>query len=164
MLRRRKAMTSVEMQHAEKDMLNDGTMSSIIQKEGFLPLPDNFASPNPALLSRPFGFFDRHTLPIPEDYVDPTKPAQDHQPDLVASDINSNSLVSDDKRRLANFLEFDSPAAPQGRKSPKRRKESHIEEVVNENGIVFISPRSRTPRKQRQGPSSASFSPSSSST
>ncbi|EFE40282.1 SNF2 family helicase, putative [Trichophyton verrucosum HKI 0517] len=164
MLRRRKAMTSVEMQHAEKDMLNDGTMSSIIQSEGFLPLPDNFASPSPAILSKPFGLFDRHTLPIPEDYVDPTKPAQDHQPELVASDIVSDSLTSDDKRRLANFLEFDSPAASQGRKSPKRRKESHAEEVVNENGIVFISPRSRTPRKQRRGPSSASSSPSSPST
>ncbi|EGE04945.1 hypothetical protein TEQG_03790 [Trichophyton equinum CBS 127.97] len=161
MLRRRKAMTSVEMQHAEKDMLNDGTMSSIIQNEGFLTLPDDFESPSPALFSEPFGLFDRHTLPIPEDHVDPIKPAQDHRPELIASDIASDSLTSDDKRRLANFLEFDSPAASQGRKSPKRRKESHTEEVVNENGIVFISPRSRTPRKPRRRPSSAASSPSS---
>lgn len=60
MLRRRKEMTSDELQHAERDPLDDRTMSYIIQNEGFLPLTEDEVSAAPAYLSNPPGFFTRH--------------------------------------------------------------------------------------------------------
>ncbi|KAJ5605647.1 hypothetical protein N7510_008428 [Penicillium lagena] len=66
MLRRRKEMSEAEMQQAEKNLLDDNTMSDIIQKESFLSLSDE-ASTAAAYLKHPTGFFDRHRLPIPDD-------------------------------------------------------------------------------------------------
>jgi hypothetical protein len=66
MLERRKQMSEAEIQHAEKSLLDDGTMSGIVQREPFLPMgleEDTAAEP----LANPIGFFDRHRLPIPDD-------------------------------------------------------------------------------------------------
>ncbi|KAF5864657.1 hypothetical protein ETB97_006934 [Aspergillus alliaceus] len=63
MLQRRKAMSETEMQHAERDLLDDSTMSSIIQNEHFLPMADDEDLSGPAYLKHPPGFFDRHKLP-----------------------------------------------------------------------------------------------------
>ncbi|KAM5470660.1 hypothetical protein MauCBS54593_003701 [Microsporum audouinii] len=138
MLKRRKQMSSTEMQHAEKDMLDDNTMSYIIQNEGFLPLPDDLRSPSPAFLKSPLGLFDRYELPIPGDYDipihSPVQQVMGRMPELIP-----DSPTPDKKRRL-----IDSP----GKNSPKRRQESRNEEYVNQNGIKFISPRS-TPRRRR---------------
>ncbi|KAK2878210.1 hypothetical protein FQN49_001059 [Arthroderma sp. PD_2] len=160
MLKRRKQMSSTEMQHAEKDMLDDHTMSHIIQNEEFLPLPDDLRSPTPAFFKNPPGFFDRHTLPVPEEYIDPVQPATARVP--VLNPLAPDSPTSDNKRRLANFFESNLPITPPGRRSPKRRRESPTQEHVDENGIIFISPRSRTPRRRRpssnlsDGPSTSS--------
>lgn len=70
MLRRRQEMTSSELRHAEKDMLDDPTMSAIIQHERFIPLPDDGDNAQPAFLREAVGFFDRHELPIPDDHAD----------------------------------------------------------------------------------------------
>ncbi|KAF7720005.1 Uncharacterized protein PECH_008127 [Penicillium ucsense] len=66
MLKRRREMSEAEIQHAEKSLLDDGTMSGIIQREPFLPMGlerDTAA----AFLKKPVGFFNRHRLPIPDD-------------------------------------------------------------------------------------------------
>ncbi|KAL1973315.1 hypothetical protein VTN31DRAFT_5950 [Thermomyces dupontii] len=70
MLRRRQEMTSSELRHAEKDMLDDPTMNAIIQRERFIPLPDDGDDAEPAYLREAVGFFDRHELPIPDDHAD----------------------------------------------------------------------------------------------
>jgi hypothetical protein len=76
MLKRRKEMSEAEIQHAEKSLLDDGTMSGIVQREPFLDMysEEDTAA---AYLEDPTGFFDRHRLPIPdgEDVVmaSPTK-------------------------------------------------------------------------------------------
>ncbi|RJE24813.1 SNF2 family helicase [Aspergillus sclerotialis] len=66
MLNRRKNMSNEEIQHAEKDPLDDSTMSSIIQNEKFIPMSENETFHEMALLKHPAGFFDRHKLPIPD--------------------------------------------------------------------------------------------------
>ncbi|KAL2003628.1 hypothetical protein VTN02DRAFT_3012 [Thermoascus thermophilus] len=73
MLKRRKEMSNAELTNAEKDLLDDSTMSSIIQNERFIPMPDDgdAVSARPAYLKDPPGFFDRHKLPIPDNHVDP---------------------------------------------------------------------------------------------
>ena len=63
-------MSEAEMQQAEKSLLDDKTMSDIIQREPFLPMPDENdarAGLAAAYLRRPVGFFDRHRLQIPDD-------------------------------------------------------------------------------------------------
>ncbi|GAB1209986.1 hypothetical protein APSETT445_008774 [Aspergillus pseudonomiae] len=66
MLERRKTMSEKEMQQAERDLLDDSTMSSIIQNEHFLHMADDEDLTGPAYLKQPPGFFDRHGLSIPE--------------------------------------------------------------------------------------------------
>ncbi|KAF3481346.1 uncharacterized protein GIQ15_04105 [Arthroderma uncinatum] len=143
MLKRRKQMSNDEMQRAEKDMLDDHTMSYIIQNETFLPLSDDLWSPTPAFLKTPLGFFDRHTLSIPNGYVEPDYPAT-----ITLSDPNTlatSSPMSDNKRRPTFIFESDLPTTPPGRRTPKRLRESPTQEHVDRNGIIFISPQGRTP-------------------
>jgi hypothetical protein len=66
MLNRRKQMSDAEMQLAEKNLLDDTTMSDTIQNEPYLPMEDESSS-GMARLHHPTGFFDRHKLPIPDD-------------------------------------------------------------------------------------------------
>lgn len=69
MLRRRKEMSDMEMQHAERSLLDDTAMNDIIQREPFLPMTDangnRFAEA--MYLQQPTTFFDRHPLPIPDE-------------------------------------------------------------------------------------------------
>ncbi|KAH1738744.1 hypothetical protein KXV68_001900 [Aspergillus fumigatus] len=73
MLKRRKAMSEKEMQEAEKDLLDDSTMSTIIQNERFIPMPEGEDSAHVAYLSSPLDFFGRHKLAIPDDVGDVEK-------------------------------------------------------------------------------------------
>lgn len=66
MLRRRKEMSEAEMIQAEKSLLDDNTMSDIIQSAPFIRMGSETES-GAALLRHPTGFFDRHRLPIPDD-------------------------------------------------------------------------------------------------
>lgn len=66
MLLRRKEMTEAEMQNAEKSLVDDNTMSDIIQNEPFLHMSQEFKT-GAAYLEHQTGFFDRHRLPIPDD-------------------------------------------------------------------------------------------------
>lgn len=63
MLQRRKAMSDTEIQ---SDLLDDTTMSAIIQREHFIPIPCYEDSTSLAFLQRPATFFDKHRLPIPD--------------------------------------------------------------------------------------------------
>jgi hypothetical protein len=65
-LKRRKEMSDMEIHHAEKDLLDDSTMSTIIQNERFIPMPESMECARVAFLGHPAGFFDRHTLPVPD--------------------------------------------------------------------------------------------------
>ncbi|KAL4970825.1 uncharacterized protein BDV14DRAFT_206606 [Aspergillus stella-maris] len=124
-LQRRKAMSDTEIQ-MQGDLLDDSTMSSIIQNERFIPMPCCAGYTSLAYLSKPSGFFDRHRLPIPDSAsktengradgiasrpmpVTPTKRKQDLEPDLFA---------------------------PRKRSPPRLRLQFR-----NENGIIMESPR-----------------------
>lgn len=124
MLSRRKQMTNVELQHAEKDLLDDGTMSFIVKNMGFLEDPAGEDSPQPAFFESPPGFFDRHTLPLPDDHGEtrstanhsptslknpkrkaaPTFDLAPEQPDIGSS--SSSSAENELKRKKVKILEF----------------------------------------------------------
>ncbi|PWY87303.1 hypothetical protein BO94DRAFT_492772 [Aspergillus sclerotioniger CBS 115572] len=74
MLQRRKDMTDSEIQHAERDLLDDSTMSSIIQNEQFIPMPENEDTARIAYLRHPSGLFDRHKLSIADNEEEDKKP------------------------------------------------------------------------------------------
>jgi hypothetical protein len=133
MLHRRKEMSSSEMQHAEKDMLDDSTMSSIIQHERFYPLPENDELIRPAYLQEPSGFFDRHELPIPDDYAD-----------AISS---TNYPITPTKRRpIEEYPLLESDVSPQH--TPKKKKVGLRFQVVGENGVIMTPPRgSRSPEE-----------------
>jgi hypothetical protein len=117
MLKRRKAMSEKEMQEAEKDLLDDSTMSSIIQNERFIPMPEDEGSAHAAYLSAPSGFFDRHKLKIPDDEGD----AQKTSPKRKRPSPNDNTISDAEpdistpkKRKSSTGLVFLSPAPPRG--------------------------------------------------
>jgi superfamily II DNA/RNA helicase len=112
MLKRRKAMSEKEMQEAEKDLLDDSTMSSIIQNERFIPMPEDEDSAHVAYLSTPLGFFDRHKLAIPDDEGD----AEKSPPKRKRPSSNNKTLLDAEPDIL----------------TPKKRKSS--------TGLVFLSP------------------------
>ncbi|PKX92688.1 DEAD/DEAH box helicase [Aspergillus novofumigatus IBT 16806] len=112
MLKRRKAMSEKEMQEAEKDLLDDSTMSSIIQNERFIPIPEDEDSAHVAYLSKPSGFFDRHKLAIPDDEGD----AEKSPPKRKRPSSNTKTLLDAEPDIL----------------TPKKRKSS--------TGLVFLSP------------------------
>lgn len=125
MLRRRKEMTNTELQHAEKDMLEDSTMSSIIQNERFIPMPEDEASAGAAYLRDPPGFFDRHELPIPDSYVED------------AGDSFHNSVSPSKRKRPTPSFEVvvDSDISP----TPKRRKAAFEIQAVMEDDDVMTT-------------------------
>lgn len=102
MLKRRKEMSEAEIQHAEKSLLDDGTMSGIVQREPFLPmgLEEDTAA---AYLDRPTGFFDRHRLPIPDDEV-------------------MASQTKDKGKRASRARESDADDTAEGTSVPSRKK------------------------------------------
>ncbi|RAL09710.1 DEAD/DEAH box helicase [Aspergillus homomorphus CBS 101889] len=117
MLRRRRAMTDSEIQHAERDLLDDSTMSSIIQNERFIPMPENETCSRLAYLQRPAGFFDRHKLAIADD-----------------EDVASVEMAS-------------SSSAPRTPPAPPKRKRTRLVPVrlseSNSSGPDLVTPKRR---------------------
>ncbi|KAF7177001.1 hypothetical protein CNMCM7691_004542 [Aspergillus felis] len=112
MLKRRKAMSEKEMQEAEKDLLDDSTMSSIIQNERFIPMPEDEGSAHVAYLSAPSGFFDRHKLAIPDDEGDVEKtPPKRKRPSSNSKTIwdAEPDIITPKKRKSTAGLVFLSP-------------------------------------------------------
>ncbi|KAF7592460.1 hypothetical protein BBP40_000241 [Aspergillus hancockii] len=123
MLERRKAMSETEIQHAERDLLDDSTMSYIIQNEQFIRIPEDEDSSRPAYLKHPTGFFDRHRLPIPdEDESIPPSPSTDRIP----------------QRRKRKPVTFDIDASGPDIVTPKRQRSSASNgNYLSPNGILM---------------------------
>ncbi|CAL5875101.1 uncharacterized protein PFLUO_LOCUS9405 [Penicillium psychrofluorescens] len=116
MLRRRKEMSEAEMQQAEKNLLDDNTMSDIIQKEQFLSLSDE-ASTAAAYLQHPTGFFDRHRLPIPDDEAHPT-PKRSRPANVEPDADPDRALQKRPKISFAENVEVVESAPPVSSSSP----------------------------------------------
>ena len=115
MLRRRKEMSGSEIQQAEKDLLDDSTMSTIIQNERFIPMPDEGEEPymRVAFLREPPGFFDRHPLPLPDEFEE----EEQRHAALSASGIENNRHV----REISPFVPSQL-SSPTKKTSPKRKR------------------------------------------
>ncbi|PKY02628.1 hypothetical protein P168DRAFT_256187 [Aspergillus campestris IBT 28561] len=143
MLRRRKAMSDTEIQHAERDLLDDSTMSAIIQDEHFLPLPED-DSAGWALLTgdETPGLFDRHALPLPDDHDDKPTPKPKHVPKPKPK------LPTPKRTRLPD-------AEPDLLTPLKRRRSANVRTHVSPAGIVMEGPppaaRIRSPAPQSSG-------------
>ncbi|KAJ5109011.1 hypothetical protein N7456_005686 [Penicillium angulare] len=115
MLSRRKEMSEAEMQHAEKSLLDDAAMSDIIQSENFLDMFSE-SETGAALLENKTGFFDRHSLPIPDDeYVDSNN---------VGGNLPFHFPVADSDADDKN--ENDNDAASQRLSGPSPLKKSRV--------------------------------------
>lgn len=150
MLHRRQEMSNSEMQHAEKDMLDDSTMSSIIQHERFYELPERDELIEPAYLQEACGFFDRHELPIPDDYVEqsshrPTTPTKKRKVSLLAQGFLPSPQIEIDL----------SPDLISPAKKQKKKKVSAFQ-IVTENGIVMTPPRRGSSSRVSRSPPSPS--------
>ncbi len=125
-LQRRKAMPDTEIQN---DLLDDSTMSSIIQHERFVPMPFHEGLASLAYLKHPTGFFDKHRLPIPD-----------------SADANIGAVpeyklpATPSKRRRSVNIGFD---LEPDLLSPKRRRTPPRLQFRNANGILMESPSPR---------------------
>lgn len=168
MLRRRKEMSDSEIQHAEKDLLDDNAMSTIIQNEKFLPMSESDnGDHNPfarlAFLRNPVGFFDRHKSPVLDKFDSGKGKGQRiGEGSLFNTPLPSPSKTS--ARRKRKILRFDmdsANASPKDREQNepdlltpqiKRRKNSAAAEeaagYVNGNGLV-MTPSRMPPRRPR---------------
>ncbi|KAL2862862.1 DEAD/DEAH box helicase [Aspergillus lucknowensis] len=126
MLQRRKAMSETEIQN---DLLDDSTMSSIIQHERFMPMPRCEDSAVLAFLRHPVGFFDRHRLPIP-DSVERENALALKMPVTPAK----RRYRADESSPKRLSFEWRLP-------SPKRRHTPPRLQFRDANGIVMDSPR-----------------------
>ncbi|EEH08174.1 conserved hypothetical protein [Histoplasma capsulatum G186AR] len=162
MLRRRKQMSNAELRHAEKDPLDDRTMSDIIQTEEVIPIPESDASERPAYLKMPVGFFDRHRLPIPDNHLDedvrsvpplslPSAPPVSL--DLVATPNKKRKLLGEFPW-IESDIETSSESSPNRRKRKPRQSNGNLETI---NGIVMEARRTRTPPSRRVAASQAGF-------
>ncbi|KAE8374742.1 P-loop containing nucleoside triphosphate hydrolase protein [Aspergillus bertholletiae] len=118
-LERRKAMSEKEMQEAERDLLDDSTMSSIIQNEHFLHMIDDEDLTGLAYLKQPPGFFDRHGLPIPKANESPTpanRNPRSRKRGPVSTDMNVDATSDSDagipKRRRLDGTDLHSGGIP----------------------------------------------------
>ncbi|OOF98162.1 hypothetical protein ASPCADRAFT_394972 [Aspergillus carbonarius ITEM 5010] len=137
MLKRRKAMTDSEIQHAERDLLDDSTMNSIIQNERFIPMPETEDSARIAYLRHPSGLFDRHKLPIADDEEDGRKP-----------EVPVQTQTTPRKRKRTILLNPESLDGPD-LVTPKRLKSASPGlGFISPQGILMTPPRawSRSPR------------------
>lgn len=134
MLKRRKEMSEAEIQHAEKSLLDDGTMSGIVQREPFLDmgLEEDTAV---AFLETPTGFFDRHRLPIPDD----------ENPDMASPTKSRGKRVTS-----AKDSDADDDTAVKGSSMPLRKKLrvgfTSSEEISTRNGEHASPSQSQTKR------------------
>lgn len=149
MLHRRQEMSNSEMHHADKDMLDDSTMSSIIQGERFYPLPENDDLIEPAYLQEACGFFDRHELPLPDDFVE--------QHLSSSSSYSLPYMTPPRKKRKVSLLAqgpfIDIDLSPDLLTPSKKRKKVPKFQVVTEDGIIMTPPKgsSRTSRSPSSG-------------
>ncbi|KAE8146007.1 P-loop containing nucleoside triphosphate hydrolase protein [Aspergillus avenaceus] len=104
MLERRKTMSETEIQHAEKDLLDDNTMSTIIQNESFIHMPEDGDFIGAQLAHSP-GFFDRHKLPIPDDYDSPLdqSPKTKRKPGPTDIDSSADTTTPDKRQKVCNL-------------------------------------------------------------
>ncbi|PYH45255.1 DEAD/DEAH box helicase [Aspergillus saccharolyticus JOP 1030-1] len=156
MLRRRKAMSDSEIQHAERDLLDDSTMSSIIQNERFIPMADSEpSSTRLAYLKHPAGFFDRHKLAIADDE------------DLASVEMagagssapqTPPALPRRKRARLVPVRLSESNSSGPDIVTPKRRRTSAPSlGFVSAQGILMTPPRSsKSPRPMAQAGESSS--------
>lgn len=132
-LKRRKAMSDSEIQHAERDLLDDNTMSNIIQNEHFIPMPEEeeHALAHLALFRTPAGFFDRHKLSIPDDDDEPNN----------AQSPQARKSPPKRKRTVPATHDFgvESSSGPD-LLTPQRRRPS-AEPVLSPNGILMTPSR-----------------------
>ncbi|KLJ12678.1 hypothetical protein EMPG_12310 [Blastomyces silverae] len=151
MLRRRKQMTNAELRHAEKDPLDDQTMSSIIQNEEVIPIPETDASERPAYLKIPVGFFDRHTLPIPDDYQEVGQVSPVSLPPPPSAPAPVKVATPTKKRKPPNDLPWiESDVQASSNSSPNIRKQRRLNgRLETINGIIMEAPRTRTPPSRR---------------
>jgi SNF2-related domain/Helicase conserved C-terminal domain len=158
MLHRRQEMSNSEMQHAEKDMLDDSTMSSIIQGERFYQSPEDDALIKPAYLQEFCGFFDRHELPIPDDLVEST-----HNLPSPSTPGGRNTTSPTKKRKVAiasplSQHSYPSPRAeidlsPDLATPPKKRKKVSTFQIVTEDGIIMTPLRGSGSSRNSRSPS-----------
>ncbi|KAK2768459.1 hypothetical protein FQN54_000314 [Arachnomyces sp. PD_36] len=149
MLRRRKQMSDAELQHAEKDMLEDNTMNFIVRNTGFLQTPVGESSPRPAYLKDSPGFFDRHALPVPDDHGTPSKLRQLPTPPYLPK---RKAAPTFDIPETDSNVESSRSSSSEDRK-PKRRKvvmlpgcaETENLEMKTGNSVVLSPPPSATP-------------------
>ncbi|KAI9367252.1 P-loop containing nucleoside triphosphate hydrolase protein [Aspergillus egyptiacus] len=128
-LQRRKAMSDSEIQ---SDLLEDSTMSSIIQHERFIPMPCCEESTSLAFLKYPTTFFDRHRLPIPD------------SAELDSRSPTSLPLVmpsTPTKRRRSDAASPDKSSLEPDLLSPKKRRTPPRLQFRDANGIIMESPR-----------------------
>ena len=125
MLSRRKNMSNEEIQHAERDPLDDSTMSSIIQNEKFIPMHENGRPHEMALLNHPPGFFDRHKLPVP----DPVPAVDGVQSQTQAS---SPLEIMDKKRKRVAIADSDADSEVENSGSTPKRMSVWMNEPSGE--------------------------------
>ncbi|OJJ40644.1 hypothetical protein ASPWEDRAFT_22808 [Aspergillus wentii DTO 134E9] len=143
-LKRRKEMSDAEIQQAEKDLLDDNTMSTIIQNENFIPMPEDEASTRLARLRNPPGFFDRHKLPIPDGTdLDDAKDKSPSKPTKTTTPRKRKRVIMPDA----------TPDEKPDIVTPHRQRSTSAGlEYRNENGILMTPPSrgsSRSPMPQR---------------
>jgi superfamily II DNA/RNA helicase len=178
MLKRRKEMSSDELQHAERDLLDDKAMSYIIQTERLLPLTEDEASASPAYLKEAPGFFQRRKPTASNDLKANTDAGSGSEGDISSSPSPTGvrftrNASTPSRTHSAPLTPSPTPRKQSKRKSrdeipwigsdvdlsspfntpPKRRRLSSSSESVTEGGIVMESPRSQTPvpRSARSG-------------
>lgn len=164
-LKRRKEMTDTEIQDAERDLLDDNIMNSIIQNEIYIPMTGDEEFAGPALLLESASLFGRHKLPVPDDgdvnsSLDNGGQAGNTKLDMRrAPSINWISPTKQPRKRKQVALALD--AIPQIQSDlepnpdfadlvkPKRKRTMPSADFVSEKGIV-MTPTSRYRRNSRR--------------
>ncbi|GAQ38024.1 SNF2 family helicase [Aspergillus niger] len=141
MLKRRKAMTDSEIHHAERDLLDDSTMSSIIQNERYIPMPETEDSSftRGAFLKHPTGLFDRHKLAV----------ADDEKEGITSRPGLPDHSSTPRKRKHVRTVDIDESTDEPDLVTPKRRKSTSPGlGFLSPQGILMTPPRtwSRSPR------------------
>ncbi|RAH71572.1 DEAD/DEAH box helicase [Aspergillus aculeatinus CBS 121060] len=161
MLRRRKAMTDSEIQHAERDLLDDSTMSSIIQNERFIPMSENeppSSATRLAYLKHPAGFFSRHKLAIADDEDVSSVEMAGTAAAATSSPKTPPVALRRKRARLVPVHLSESNSSGPDIVTPKRRRTSAPRlSFVSPQGILMTPPRSsKSPRPTvRSGESSS---------
>ncbi|KAL1851553.1 hypothetical protein Plec18170_006372 [Paecilomyces lecythidis] len=133
MLKRRKEMSNAELQQAEKDLLDDSTMSSIIENERFISMSEDEIATKAAYLQNPQGLFDRHKLPLPDNYI------------LDTHNLGQSGLETPSKRKRplepADIprINFQMDAEAESRGDALKKRKTSMLEFAPDNGIEMTS-------------------------